>query len=159
MKNILKKERNNKLFYMRMKLCEFFFFPNKNVQYCIWNGMCVCVLPTPSFIFMTLYHSLCVILYHWKVECVTSCAIQARNVITFIIFFSLFSRSYICMCIENDEHTARTASKLNRIKEKGKCQRSFRRRHLFFFLRRRQWVPSVILYSETVILFILVHYL
>jgi preprotein translocase subunit Sec63 len=42
-------------------------------------------------------------------------------------------------------------------KKKGKCQKkSFRRRHLF---SAAAMVPSVILYSETVMLFILVHYL
>jgi hypothetical protein len=42
-------------------------------------------------------------------------------------------------------------------RKKGKCQKkSFRRRHLF---SAAAMVPSVILYSETVMLFILVHYL
>lgn len=42
-------------------------------------------------------------------------------------------------------------------RKEGKCQKkSFRRRHLF---SAAAMVPSVILYSETVMLFILVHYL
>lgn len=157
-KNIL--EETNLFSIHYYKYLQYFFI----LQYCI----VYCQLFIPFYFYdfisfvMCFYHIYILYLY---IKCVTSCAIQARkNVITFIIFLS--------SCAWYDVHTSKKKARTSLVffrrrkgkgkqcmkeRKEGKCQKkSFRRRHLF---SAAAMVPSVILYSETVMLFILVHYL
>lgn len=114
-----------------------------------------CVLPTllhsyPSFfyIFMTLYHSL------YLCVCVTS----YRQKCHYVYHFSLL------MCNMDDVHShAKLTQKRKGSEGKGAKQRNKKNAKEVFvdviYFRRRLQVLFYILYSETVMLFISVHYL
>lgn len=123
------------------------------------------VLPTLySFLFLWLYIIRYVFLSY--IKCVTSCAIQAREEkkCHYVYHFSLLMCMIWCTHIQKAMSFSlthvlffRRRKERGKQEKKGKCQKkSFRRRHLF---SAAAMVPSVILYSETVMLFILVHYL
>lgn len=110
---------------------------------------------------MTLYHSLCVFIIYKM--CYIVCYSGKRKKCHYVYHFSLLMCMIWCTHIQKPWVSLSLMScssgeeRKGEARKKRKCQKkSFRRRHLF---SAAAMVPSVILYSETVMLFILVHYL